>query len=500
MSDILSKFYKTFYNRSKAINIKENLFIPKKNLGIKTDIGATNLCPYGIYLSDNNTLLISRKKVLPLSLSMNRNLISKKCKSSEKSQIEKENKIEQEKNLTSKSNKDKNSFNTLNPQLNKCFSYKKKNTFLLHKIRNLKIKKFTNIKSNIKTSITNKNVNSYNVNNKKKSRNNFSDFSTIKNVFNNNLENANNNFRSSTSEFNSSRPENKTYYKTITKGKNFFYKETEKDKIKNQIEADKIINELLSFKNKKEIKSYYIKRDYAKAIAEVENSRGNQIFNINNSINPMTYIKFNLKNEPQNISLFKSYDTQVLIMGNKKYRNVLLDGINVYKNNCIQFEDLKGPIGFDKNEINEKKRNEIIKKMKNKFIGERGLFFSNRLFKKKHKKMNDYEFYDNYKNMKKLLYENLNKYKTQIKIENGKRVAINVDPNDINILKKIDGEAEYLIHDKDEMIKFSHRFLSFDEKSNKLVEKTKNTTDYLFKRAQEHHKIKQKIDKLYINL
>ena len=47
------------------------------------------------------------------------------------------------------------------------------------------------------------------------------------------------------------------------------------------------------------------------------------------------------------------------------------------------------------------------------------------------------------------------------------------------------------------MIKFSHRFLSFDEKINKLLLKTRNTTNYLFKRSQEHHKIKKKIDQLH---
>jgi hypothetical protein len=47
------------------------------------------------------------------------------------------------------------------------------------------------------------------------------------------------------------------------------------------------------------------------------------------------------------------------------------------------------------------------------------------------------------------------------------------------------------------MVKFSNKFLSFDEKLNKLVSKTINTTGYLFKRTKEYQKIKNKIDHFY---
>lgn len=58
-------------------------------------------------------------------------------------------------------------------------------------------------------------------------------------------------------------------------------------------------------------------------------------------------------------------------------------------------------------------------------------------------------------------------------------------------MKKVDSDAEFVINDKDEMIKFSNKFLSFDNKINKMLSKTNNTTNFLFKRAQEHHKIKK---------
>ena len=279
---------------------------------------------------------------------------------------------------------------------------------------------------------------------------------------------------------------------------NLFYKKTKKEKINNKIEAEKITKELLSLKTKKDIKSFYIKKDYAKAIAEAQNNDKNNI-NMHNSIDPMTYIKFNLSNYPKNNNLFKSFDTQIMIMGNQKYRNDLLEGVIAYKNNCVKYEDMRGPIGNDKNKVNEIKRNEIIKKMKMNYISGRGLIFSNKLYKKKYRKKNDFEFDDNFKEVQKFLYKNIDKYETQIKIDNGKRVAVNVDENDIKTLKKIDDNAEFIVHDKNEMIKFSHKFLSFDEKINKLLAKTRNTTSYLFKRAEQHHKIKKKIDEIYDN-
>jgi peptidoglycan hydrolase CwlO-like protein len=61
----------------------------------------------------------------------------------------------------------------------------------------------------------------------------------------------------------------------------------------------------------------------------------------------------------------------------------------------------------------------------------------------------------------------------------------------------VDSDAEFVINDKDEMIKFSNKFLSFDNKINRMLSKTNNTTHFLSKRAQEHHKIKKKIDQLY---
>ena len=494
MSDVLSNYFKTYYNEKNTFNITENVLTPNKKIRIKKDVTARNLSPYGIYLSENNTLLFSSNKniknIPPLSSNKNK-YSGKNIKDKNKKKIDK-NLLE----LNLKYNNDKINLNSYRPQLKKCFSERKNNELLLDKKIDLKKDdRLQNIKSNtnIKYLNINKNdnINEYN----KKSRNKYLDFS-----LNNYPSGVSNYIPTSTSVFSSSRRENKTYFKTFKKEKDgkIHYKNTKKEKIENKLEAQKIINELLSLKTKKDIKSYYIKKDYSKAVAEATITENNH-YNKNNTINPKEYIKMNFKISPNNNNLFRSYDTQLMIMGNQKYRNDLLERVNIYKNNYVQYEDLKGPIGFDKNKINEKKRNEIIKKMENDYSKGRGLIFSKRLYKRKNIKKNDYEFDEKYKDMKKLLYKNLDKYESHFKFEDGKRVIIKVDKNDINILKKINNDAEFLIKDKDEMIKYTHRFLSFDDKINKLLSKMKNTTNFLSQRAEEHNRITKKIDQLYYN-
>ena len=60
----------------------------------------------------------------------------------------------------------------------------------------------------------------------------------------------------------------------------------------------------------------------------------------------------------------------------------------------------------------------------------------------------------------------------------------------------MDSDAKYVITDKDEMIKYTNKLLSFDNKMDKIILSTRNTTDYLSLRAQEHRQIKKKMDKI----
>ena len=343
------------------------------------------------------------------------------------------------------------------------------------------------------------NINSRN----SKSRNNISELSTLKTFCNKYTSNTSDNYHIITFKYNSPRnQQNRTFYKTFFKKRkkkekknNFFYKEKEKDKINNGKKAEKITNELLSLKTKKDIERYYIKKDHAQAVMDAEKEENN---NINKCLDPKTYIKYNLTHEPKNYNLFKSFDIQLMIMGNQKYRNDLLNGVNLYKYKKMKYDDLRGPIGFDKEKIEEKERYKTLEKMKMNYLNKKGLIFANKLYKNTIKrKFFHFEFDENYKNVKKLLYDNRNKYQSRIKkTKNDKKIDDDINNNDIETLRKMDSDAKYVITDKDEMTKYINKLLSFDNKMDKIILSTRNTTDYLSLRAQEHRQIKKKMDKI----
>ena len=481
MSDILSNFYQTLYTLNNTREYK-NPLSPNKQIKIKNSL----LSKYGLYLSKNNYLLLSKDNMQPLSSSLTKdsNIINNFSSLRETENI---NFKSEEQKLKSKDILSKDLFNTIDPQLKKCFSYRKKKKSLLDNIYDFD--EYNNkIKSNIKSKIIDKNKENI------KSRN--KELISLKNEINIRYRNKGINGLI----FESPRYENKKiYFKTVKKENEEKIVDNEKEIMANQKKADKITNELLSLKTRKDIKNYYIKKEYNEGL--ITNLKRQEKIK-EKRIDPMTYIKYNFSNEPNNINIFKSFDIQMMIMGTDRYRTNLLDGVNVYKNNFIKYESLKGPIGFDKNKIEEKKRDEVINQMKKDNLDKDKVFnFSNRLYNKKNKKNNkkhfDFIYDDNYINLKKLLYKNIEKYDKQTKVEKGKKIAVTVDKKDIKTLKNVDSDAEFVINDKDEMIKFSNKFLSFDNKINRMLSKTNNTTHFLSKRAQEHHKIKKKIVELY---
>ena len=218
------------------------------------------------------------------------------------------------------------------------------------------------------------------------------------------------------------------------------------------------------------------------------------------TIDPLPYIKYNLITTPKRGDLFKSFAIQLMIMGNEKYRNNLLDGVNDYKKNLMQYEELRGPTGFDKNRIEEKERNKIINQMKKNYVEKRGMIFTQQTFKpkpKNKKRTLEFEYDENYKHVKKLLNKDMQKYEKHINKNLSKKRLIKIDKSDINTMSKLDDDADVAIKGVDDMVKFSNQFLSFDEKLKRLVSKTTNTTGYLFKRTKEYQKIKTKIDQFY---
>ena len=445
MSDILSTYYKSSYSIKNNLYKRNNFYTPNKIVKISPDKTFQKLSPYGFYLSTNNLILIPKRKLLPrLDINDIYGTEYLKLKKEPLGQSKDIDKIKN--NILNKKEEKKSDKITINKQL------KIKKPIDIQKLKN----ELVNFKSN-----KNKKFKIANISPKIK--------------------------------------RNKHFQNNLIDDKYLCYTEDRTEKLDNEKRAEQITNELLSLKTSKEIKNYYLKKESEKK--KIPKKDVNKIFSRDNHvIDPMTHIKFNLLTNPKKGDLFKSFDIQLMIMGNEKYRNNLLDGVNDYKNNVAQYKELRGPTGFDKNRVEEKKRKNIINKMKNNYLEKRGMTFTNQIFKPKSinkKRIFSFEYDDNYKDVKRLLNKDIQKYEKNMYKDISKRKLLTVDKKDLNTMTKLDDEAELAIKDIDDIVNFSNKFLSFDEKLNKLVSKTINTTGYLFNRTKEYQKIKMKIDQFY---
>ena len=446
MSDILSKYYKPNYAIKNNVYKKRNYYTPNKIVKIDTDRTMKNLSQYGFYLSENNFILLPKKKFLP-RLTLN---------GIEPNQI---------KDYLSKTNFSKNESNKDNKDIKPIkINYKTENNFLNNKNDVKKSDDYTKLKKELEDIRDNKGKN-------------------IKTI-----------------DLSQKKPKkNKPLKIKLLNNKYICYTEDKNERLDNEKKAEQITNELLSLKTYEDIKSYYIKKELKKK-KSVEKDIMKIFSEDSHTIDPLSYIKYNLITNPKRGDLFKSFDIQLMIMGNEKYRNNLLDGVNDYKKNLMQYEELRGPTGFDKNRIEEKERNKIINQMKKNYVEKRGMIFTQQTFKpkpKNKKRTLDFEYDENYKHVKKLLNKDMQKYEKHINKNLSKKRLIKIDKSDINTMSKLDDDADVAIKGVDDMVKFSNQFLSFDEKLKRLVSKTTNTTGYLFKRTKEYQKIKTKIDQFY---
>ena len=446
MSDILSTYYKPNYAIKNNVYKKRNYYTPNKIVKIDTDRTMKNLSQYGFYLSENNFILLPKKKFLP-RLTLN---------GIEPNQI---------KDYLSKTNFSKNESNKDNKDIKPIkINYKTENNFLNNKNDVKKSDDYTKLKKELEDIRDNKDKN-------------------IKTI-----------------DLSQKKPKkNKPLKIKLLNNKYICYTEDKNERLDNEKKAEQITNELLSLKTYEDIKSYYIKKELKKK-KSVEKDIMKIFSEDSHTIDPLSYIKYNLITNPKRGDLFKSFDIQLMIMGNEKYRNNLLDGVNDYKKNLMQYEELRGPTGFDKNRIEEKERNKIINQMKKNYVEKRGMIFTQQTFKpkpKNKKRTLDFEYDENYKHVKKLLNKDMQKYEKHINKNLSKKRLIKIDKSDINTMSKLDDDADVAIKGVDDMVKFSNQFLSFDEKLKRLVSKTTNTTGYLFKRTKEYQKIKTKIDQFY---
>ena len=121
MSDILSNFYQTLYTLNNTREYK-NFLTSNKQIKIKN-----SLSKYGLYLSKNNYLLLSKENMQPLSSSLTKdsNIINNFSNLGETDNIIFKS---EEQKLKSKDFFSKDLFDTIDPQY--------KNVFLIEKKRN----------------------------------------------------------------------------------------------------------------------------------------------------------------------------------------------------------------------------------------------------------------------------------------------------------------------------------------------------------------------------
>ena len=450
MSDILSTYYKSNYSIKNNVYKKRYYYTPNKIVREDTDKTIKNLSQYGFYLSENNFILLPKKDLLP-RLTIN---------GTEYHQIKKV--LNESNDIKKVRNKNNNDINRVNIH----FKNRTENNFLNKNKNDIKkYNDFIKLKTELEDNKAKKAINIKSTNFRKKK--------IIK---------------------------NKPFKSKLFNNNYICYTEDKNEKLDNEKKADEITNELLSLKTYEDIKSYYIKKDSKKEKKE-EKDVNKIFFEDIHMIDPLSYIKYNLITNPKRGDLFKSFDTQLMIMGNEKYRNNLLDGVNDYKKNMMQYEELRGPTGFDKNNMDEKKQKNIINQMKEKYVEKRSLIFTQQKFRRKNnnkKRTFDFEYDENYKHIKKLLNKDIHKYdKNFLNKNNTKKIIIKVEKNDIDTMTKLDDDADVAIKDADDIVKFSNKFLSFDERLKRLVSGTINTTGYLFNRTKEYQKIKTKIDHFY---
>ena len=117
-------------------------------------------------------------------------------------------------------------------------------------------------------------------------------------------------------------------------------------------------------------------------------------FPMNKSISPASYIDYNLKKNPDNAKLFKSFHTQVKCLNNKvEYRKRILKQVDENYRHRLRIEDLKSQ--HNRKDYNDMNKKDIEDLMNDKNIRKNKFHFN---------------LYDYYNNSHKINYFNRFKY------------------------------------------------------------------------------------------
>lgn len=98
-------------------------------------------------------------------------------------------------------------------------------------------------------------------------------------------------------------------------------------------------------------------------------------FPLNKTINPKKYLEYNLKNDPNNPQLYKSFQIQMKYMFVGNNRKHLLEGINDYHQNLKKFREINPKEVMEKND-NERKL--FQRKLRRAFINLKPIDFKNK--------------------------------------------------------------------------------------------------------------------------
>lgn len=211
----------------------------------------------------------------------------------------------------------------------------------------------------------------------------------------------------------------------------------EKRKKDNSLEVENIINSLIDNRNDKE-------ENFNKQY------KTNIIFDKKKSIDPKTYINYNLQEQPNNKELFRSFDIQLNCINNKiEYRNKIIRGIDTTNRNRLKIENLKFSLNNNTSFDNNKKV--VDDYLKNKMVNKKNFHF------------NIYDYYNN-----------IYKKKSYNRCKFNKKMMIN--QNEINMDKNL---------------------LTFEQKVKNLETFTSNSIGYLKYLSKTNENMLKKLNNIY---
>ena len=123
----------------------------------------------------------------------------------------------------------------------------------------------------------------------------------------------------------------------------------EKGKKETSLEIEKIVSSLINNENDKKNNDINLNKYLS---FKKNKEKINETFPRENSIHPKKYISYNLRNDPLNSKLYKSFNTQIKCLNNKvNYRKKILEGIDACNRYRPKIENLK--FGSNKNKLTE---------------------------------------------------------------------------------------------------------------------------------------------------